>query len=227
MLASVIAVSAARGLAANAMPAGTAIAMAMASADGRQLDMPQQRREEPVRMRDDELPGFEEQHVVQVARQRVPIGSQAASQPSSRARLRSVATARAHAVSAPAQIFGAMIVADAVEDERAETACVHISGDHRDADDGDRRRCAGRRRSPARPAAARRASGSPARSCPCPRAASTTSGGTSRMPGGDIADQDHQRERDHADDRVGAAQADDGNEQREERERRDRVQESR
>ena len=45
--------------------------------------------------------------------------------------------------------------------------------------------------------------------------------------GRDVADQDHQRERDHADDRVGAPEADDRDQQREERERRNRVEEAR
>ena len=44
--------------------------------------------------------------------------------------------------------------------------------------------------------------------------------------GRDVADHDHQRERDHADDRVRAAEPDDRDQQREERERRDRVEQA-
>ena len=44
--------------------------------------------------------------------------------------------------------------------------------------------------------------------------------------GRDVADQDHQRERDHADDRVRPAEPDDRDQQREKRERRNRVEES-
>ena len=136
------------------------------------------------------------------------------------------ATAKAQAVSAPAQIFGAwsllMPLKMSVPRPPAFTyaattaTLMTVTAAMRKPGDDDRRR---ERQLDARE--------------DLPRAHAHAARGVDHVgrhladAGRDVADQDHERERHHADDGVGAAEAHDGDQKRQERERRDRVQEAR
>ena len=216
MFAAVIAASAARRLSASSTPSGNAIGDGEAERRRRQRDVSVQRAEEPVGMGDDELPGFDEQHGGR------PSGP--TPQPALDRREAQVRGDRKRARRQRADPdLGREVVADAAEDQRSQAAGVDVGRDDGDADHGNRgdpesghdhgqrqrQLDAGQDLAAAHAHAACRVD---------------HFGGNFAHAGGDIADHDHQRERDHADDRIGLAQAHDRDQQREERERGNRVQ---